>query len=104
MGGLKLVGEAVKELPDDIKACKAAVSDVQALIGAIKSLTSPATYAYHVGKDLIVNGRDIYHEIYHAVDDYKAKQWTDFGIQLGTALRLVIGLGVTANKGDVVIV
>jgi len=100
-----LVGEAVKQLPDDIKACKAALSDVQALISAIKSMTSPATYAFHVGKDLIVNGRDIYHEIYTAVDDYKAKKWTDFGIQLGTALRkLVIGRGVTANKEDAVIV
>merc|ERR1712241_838725 len=103
--GIKLIGEAVKGLPDDIKACKAAVSDVQALIGAIKSMTSPATYAYHVGKDLLVNGRDIYNEIYRAVDDYKAKLWTDFGIQLGTAFRkLVIGIGVTDNEGDVVIV
>jgi len=103
--GIKLIGEAVKGLPDDIKACKAAVSDVQALIGAIKSMTSPATYAYHVGKDLLVNGRDIYNEIYRAVDDYKAKLWTDFGIQLGTAFRkLVIGTGVTDNEVDLVIV
>jgi len=103
--GIKLIGEAVKGLPDDIKACKAAVSDVQALIGAIKSMTSPATYAYHVGKDLLVNGRDIYNEIYRAVDDYKAKLWTDFGIQLGTAFRkLVIGIGVTDNEVDLVVV
>lgn len=90
--GLKLLAQAFRGLPDDLKACKAVESDVEEFISAIKTMDSPLSFAFHVGKDLIVNGADIYDEIYNAVGDYKAQKWLDFGVQVGTALhKLIIG-------------
>lgn len=54
--GLKKLGEALQKLPDAMIQCKSAVSDAEALINAFKQFTSPVSFAYHVGKDLMVNG------------------------------------------------
>jgi len=90
--GLKLLGQAFETLPAALKSCKAVESDVEEIINACKAMVSPESFAFHLGKDLIVNGADIYHEIYAAVGDYKAKNWPDFGVQIGTALhKLIIG-------------
>jgi len=91
--GLKLLVEAFKELPADLTACKAVEADVKEIIAAFKQIHSPASFAYHAGKDLIVNHEDIFHEIEAAIADYKAQKWLDFGVQVGTALhKLIIGV------------
>jgi len=90
--GLKLLAQAFEGLPADLKACKAVESDVEEIISAFKQMSSPKSFVFHVGKDLIVNHNDIFHEIYTAVNDYRAQKWLDFGIQVGTALhKLIIG-------------
>merc|ERR1711933_10075 len=58
---------------------------------------SPKAFVFHVGKDLLVNHRDIFQEISTAVVDYKARNFTDFGVQVGMALRkLIVGDMLTA--------
>jgi len=90
--GLKLLAEALKEVPAEMKACKAVEADVEEIINALKTMASPTSFVSHVGKDLIVNGADIFHEVHTAVDDYKTQKWFDFGVQVGTALhKLIIG-------------
>lgn len=46
---------------------------------------SPLSFAYHVGKDLLINGVDIYHDVDTAVTDYKNQNWDDFGYHVGHA-------------------
>jgi len=90
--GLELLAEAFKGLPADLKACKAVEADVEKLANALKQISSPSSFAFHVGKDLIVNHEDIYHEVSTAISDYRGQKWLDFGIQVGTALhKLIIG-------------
>jgi len=56
------------------------------------SLKSPASFEYHVGKDLLVNGKDIYHEINTAIGDFENGKWEDFGINVGEAAsKAIIG-------------
>lgn len=66
-------------LPDAITACQATVTEAVALAAkltaATKNLASPTTFAFHVGKDLIVNGRDIYREITTAVQDWNNQNY-----------------------------
>ena len=57
---------------------------------------SPSSFAYHVGKDLIVNGKDIFHEVDTAIVDYKAGNWADFGENVGMAAAKTI-LGKTSQ-------
>lgn len=56
----------------------------------VASWTSPLSFAYHVGKDLLLNGVDIFHEIEDAIDDYKKKDFYDFGVNVGKAAVLTI--------------
>jgi len=50
---------------------------------------SPWSFAYHVGKDLVVNGVQIYKEISAAVTDYEASQYRTFGVDTGKALAMI---------------
>ena len=41
------------------------------LTTAIAAMSNPKDFAFHIGKDLVVNGKDIYREINTAVSDWK---------------------------------
>jgi len=56
----------------------------------IKVFDSPTNFAYHVGKDLLVNGQDIFAELESAVTDYESSNWEDFGYQVGEAAAKTI--------------
>lgn len=46
----------------------------------IKSFTSPMSFVYHVGKDILVNGKDIFTEVSTAVSDYESQNFYDMGL------------------------
>jgi len=43
------------------------------------AMESPISFAWKIGKNLRVNGVEIIHEIEAAKNDYKTKNWLDFG-------------------------
>merc|ERR1719454_2844560 len=51
----------------------------------VSTFSSPEAFAYHVGKDLLVNGVDIFHEISTAVTDYESQNWYGMGQNIGEA-------------------
>jgi len=69
--------------------CKAAVGEIKNLVDMIKNFKSPMSFAYHVGKDLLVNGVSIYHDIKGAIAAYKAKEYKTFGYDIGHALASI---------------
>lgn len=72
--------------------CKDIVQDWTALESMIAVISSPTSLAYHVGKDLLVNGVNIYNETRTAITDYSEEKWEDFGYQLGKAsAQIIIG-------------
>jgi hypothetical protein len=77
--GLEQLGEAMETLPEAMTECGEAVVDAKQLINAFAQFKSPLTFAYHVGKDLVVNGMDIYKEINQAIADYKDTEYLDMG-------------------------
>jgi hypothetical protein len=52
--------------------------------------SSPKAFAYHVGKDLLINGKDIFSEIGDAISAYKKQDWKKFGVDVGTAAAKTI--------------
>lgn len=70
--------------------CTSVKADWEKLVKMISIFDSPASFAYHVGKDLIINGVQIYHEIDTAVKDYENANWGDFGYQIGEAAAKTI--------------
>jgi len=67
---LKLLSAIAKEIPDAAKKCGATLIDVEKLLAAITTLDSPMTFFYHVGKDIVVNGVQIFHDVEAMINDY----------------------------------
>lgn len=55
-------------------------------------MSNPWSFAYHVGKDLIVNGVQIFHEVDDSITQFHGKHYYAFGEDIGEALsKLIIG-------------
>lgn len=75
-----------------ITDCKGVVADLEKLEKMAAIFESPTSFIYHVGKDLIVNGSQIYHEIDDSVTQYKNQNYEKFGEDVGMALaKLILG-------------
>lgn len=85
--GLEKIGLALETLPEAMLECGMAVNDAKQLMSALKAVESPLQFAYHVGKDLIVNGINIYKEVNQAIADYKDQEYQDMGKQIGEVLE-----------------
>ena len=59
--------------------------DIERIKAMGEIFASPWTFAYHVGKDILVNGMNIYNEINGAVNAYDHQQWENFGYNIGEA-------------------
>ena len=64
-----------------------------------KHFKSPWSFAYHVGKDLLVNGVAIYHDVDDAIAKYEASDYHGFGEDIGAALKEVFIGDPTHNNG-----
>ena len=53
---MKELAELAKEIPAAMTECKATLGDLKHLIAAIKTMSNPITFLYHVGTDILVNG------------------------------------------------
>jgi len=70
--------------------CTKKSGDWDRLEALAKTLSSPKSFAYHVGKDLLINGKDIFGEIATGIQDYDDRKWEAFGEQIGMAAAKTI--------------
>lgn len=91
--GLQEMGNVLLSLSDLIKDCQGAEKEITSLVSTIRSgFTSPMSFLYHMGKDLVVNGVDIYHEIKSAEGAWEQQSYKECGNQIGMALqKLLVG-------------
>lgn len=94
IAGIKEVAELLQVVKSGMSDCTSMKADWDKLAKMISVFDSPTSFAYHVGKDLIVNGAQIFTEIETAVSDYESGNWGDFGFQIGEAAAKTI-LGET---------
>jgi len=57
---LKELAEIASEIPEAIQQCGATIHDFEKLLQAIKTLSSPTAFVYHVEKDIKINGVQIF--------------------------------------------
>merc|ERR1719271_1707924 len=105
LDGLGKLGSALELLPMAVQNCEAAAKDVKdeapKLLKALEALKNPKEFAFHVGKDLIVNHADIFREVSASIDDYHAQKWEDFGKDTGAALsKLLVGTNMMSLAAD----
>ena len=92
LDGLKDLGHVLEGIQGDMKDCSGIKADWGKMIVMIKAFSNPTSFAYHVGKDLIVNGRPIFREINDAIKDYDNGKWEDFGKEIGeAAAKMLVG-------------
>jgi hypothetical protein len=84
--GLELAGKAVELIPTMLKDCSSIKNDLETLAKMALIFEHPLTLAYTVGKNLLVNGIDIYKKISDAVTSYKSGDYYNFGKDIGEAL------------------
>merc|ERR1719265_2354894 len=100
LDGLAHIGRGLETLPATIATCKEASEDLKGagarLVKALATLRHPLEFAYHVGEDLVVNGKDIFEEVDDAVKQYKSVSWEAFGKDVGEAFeKLIVGESTT---------
>lgn len=92
LDGLEHLAHAIMGIKDEIKDCKGVTADWAKLEKMAAIFASPASFAYHVGKDLIVNGVQIYHDVADSVTKFEDKSYEPFGEDIGDALaKLILG-------------
>ena len=75
MKALKELAQVAKEIPDAVNACKSTYDSLADLVKAIEVLSSPKEFVFHVAKDILVNGVQIYHDVEVMITDYHAQKW-----------------------------
>lgn len=83
------LSHVAKYFPKAVKDCGATFTDLKNVENAIAVMHSPWTFACHVGKDILVNGVDIYKQIQDMIEGWKAEKYFEFGKHLGEALELI---------------
>lgn len=88
--GVKKIADILTNVQKGMKDCASLKADWAKLAKMAAIFESPTTFAYHVGKDLLVNGVDIFAEIQDSVKEYKAGNWEKFGVDIGEAVAKTI--------------
>ena len=88
--GLKMIGKDIKQFKTYLSDCKGIKADLAKLEKMAHHLTSPMSFVYHVGKDIIVNHTNIIHDVEKAIKDGEAHKYLDLGRDIGRALALLL--------------
>ena len=97
--GIEELGTLVEDLANTIHACAGDVKQIENLINMAKTFSNPISFAWHAGKDLLIHGVDIYHEINDAIIQYDASNYEGFGEDVGKAMAQVL-IGAEQQERD----
>lgn len=70
--------------------CSHLKADWEKLAKMASIFESPTSFAYHVGKDLMINGKDIFAEVEDSITQYSSGNWEKFGEDIGEAAAKTI--------------
>lgn len=99
LAGLKKIGSGVVEIKSALSDCEGIVADFTTLGKMAAVFSNPWSFAYHVGKDLIVNGVTIFHDTESAITNYEASKFEAMGENIGEALsKMLIGGAIESQE------
>jgi hypothetical protein len=91
--GIQLIGTIIEEASKELVDCEEAVDDFEALVQMAKSFSQPWSFAFHAGKNIIINHVEIIDEINAAMDAWEEPDFFECGYNVGEALAQVFLLG-----------
>ena len=77
--GLKHVADFIQTIKHGMTDCSSIKADWEKLVAMAAIFENPTSFAWAVGKHLMLNGVEIYKEINIAVADYESQNYGDFG-------------------------
>jgi hypothetical protein len=95
VSGLYHIGEALEELPAELKDCEQAeaiLADIEKIVAEFKA---PKELVIHVGEEVLWHGKDIYKDITGATTDFKDGQYEPAGEAIGDIIKLLLVESVT---------
>lgn len=88
--GIAEIGAVVKLVPQAVAQCKEVTGDLTNLVKMAEVFEHPLSLVYHVAKNLIVNGVDVFGKISTGINYYHSGDYFHFGQQMGEALDEVV--------------
>ena len=71
INGIKIISSMLKHIKSAVGDCGGIALDLKKLEAMVEIFASPTSFVYHVGKDLLINGVQIFHLIDDATTQYK---------------------------------
>jgi len=87
---LELVSQAFHGMGSAVEQCGATADQVSKVYAALRAFRNPLTFFYRAGKNLMLNGKEIYNELEAAADNYFSRQYRPFGYEIGLAMHKVV--------------
>ena len=87
---LKKIGEVFCDFFDIVQHCKELPQDAKEIWEALKKFKSPFKLVVHIGKNIILNGVEVFREIKSAVTAWKNQDFYVFGYNIGAAAYNVL--------------
>ncbi len=94
--GIQLIGQVIEEASQELVDCETAVDDFEALVQMADAFSHPWSFAFHAGKNIIINHVEIIEEIHAAMDAWEEEPSPAFfacGYNVGEALAQVFLMG-----------
>ena len=89
--GFMDLSNAFAALPSFVEKCVPASVEVATVVEkAVLAWAHPLSLLYHVGRNIIFNGAEIFADISKAMGDYQSGNWYGFGFDIGQAAFKVI--------------
>jgi len=88
---IREVGTISHELGSDLQDCKSGDADAEALIQQLENIYSGSSWwniTWEVGKNVITNGVDIFHDIEGTISSYDSQDYKTMGLDIGKAMKL----------------
>merc|ERR1712048_100306 len=90
--GLHDIYNLIFAIKGGLSKCATIPGDMEKIAEILASFSNPVTLAWHIGKDLVVNGVSIYREIMDSVTQFNKGNFEEFGKDIGKAsASLILG-------------
>lgn len=90
LAGLKVIAEIAHEVPDAMSACGAVKEELFELKNTIAALANPESFIFTIGKDIIVNRKQLYQDVQDMISSQKAGDYLAFGKAIGNSLEKLL--------------
>jgi hypothetical protein len=102
--GFAAIGSVLQDIPAALQDCAGAYGKAANLTKALAAIEDAATYFSIVGKNALINGVDIYEEVFTASQDFDVGAWKDFGTNVGqTFAKLLLDNIDVSKKAETVV-